>query len=85
MNDQRPLTDQLKDLVTLANKNGLYDAADYIVRNALSVPRDTDRAATREYCLYCVNGYAHTDHQHNEVVSRTIHDMRSYEAALSTR
>lgn len=30
MNSQNSLTDQLKELVTLANKNGLYDAADYI-------------------------------------------------------
>jgi hypothetical protein len=28
--DQRSLTEQLQDLVILANKNGLYDAADYL-------------------------------------------------------
>lgn len=30
MNDQRSLIDQLIDLIHLANKNGLYDAADYL-------------------------------------------------------
>lgn len=29
---QASLTDQLKELVYLANQNGLYDAADYITR-----------------------------------------------------
>lgn len=29
---QGSLTDQLRELVTLANQNGLYDAADYIQR-----------------------------------------------------
>jgi hypothetical protein len=28
--DQRSVTDQLNDLVTLANKHGLYDAADWL-------------------------------------------------------
>lgn len=28
--DQRPLQDQLKDLITMANKAGMYDAADWI-------------------------------------------------------
>jgi len=30
LNDQRSLTAQLRDLVLLANKNGLYDAADWV-------------------------------------------------------
>lgn len=30
MNDQRSLTDQLETLYGLANKNGLYDAADWL-------------------------------------------------------
>ena len=30
MNDQRSTYDQLLDLITLANKHGLYDAADWI-------------------------------------------------------
>lgn len=30
MPDQRSVTDQLKDLVVLANRRGLYDAADWI-------------------------------------------------------
>ena len=30
MNDQRSTTDQLNDLVRLANKSGSYDAADWI-------------------------------------------------------
>lgn len=30
MNDQRSLADQLKDLIVLANKEGMYDAADYL-------------------------------------------------------
>lgn len=32
MGDQRSLTDQLQDLIGIANKHGLYDAADYITR-----------------------------------------------------
>jgi len=28
--DQRSVTDQLKELMTLANKHGLYDAADWL-------------------------------------------------------
>lgn len=31
MNDQRSVTEQLRELVALANKTGLYDAADWIV------------------------------------------------------
>lgn len=30
MNDQRSLTDQLRDLIVLANRAGLYDAADVV-------------------------------------------------------
>jgi len=30
MNDQRSTTDQLQDLVRLANAHGLYDAADFV-------------------------------------------------------
>ena len=30
MNDQRSTTDQLQSLIELANKNGLYDAADWV-------------------------------------------------------
>ena len=30
MNDQRPLNDQLADLVGIANERGMYDAADYL-------------------------------------------------------
>jgi hypothetical protein len=30
MPDQRSVTDQLKTLLELANKNGLYDAADWL-------------------------------------------------------
>jgi hypothetical protein len=30
MNDQRSLYDQLKTLVPIANKHGLYDAADWL-------------------------------------------------------
>jgi hypothetical protein len=30
MNDQRSVTDQLETLLSLANKNGLYDAADWL-------------------------------------------------------
>jgi hypothetical protein len=32
MNDQRSVTDQMRDLVQLANRNGLYDAADWVNR-----------------------------------------------------
>jgi len=35
-NDQRSTTDQLQDLVRLADKNGLYDASDWI-KNKLEV------------------------------------------------
>ena len=31
MNNQRSLNEQLTDLITLANRNGLYDAADWLV------------------------------------------------------
>lgn len=31
MNDQRALTDQLNDLIVMANKAGLNDAADFLV------------------------------------------------------
>ena len=30
MNDQRSLSDQLTELYALANRNGLYDAADFV-------------------------------------------------------
>lgn len=30
MNDQRSVTDQLRDLIPIANQHGLYDAADYL-------------------------------------------------------
>jgi hypothetical protein len=30
VNDQRSVTDQLKELVLLADRNGLYDAADWL-------------------------------------------------------
>ncbi len=33
MNSQRSLTDQLHELVQLANKHGLYDAADHVSRS----------------------------------------------------
>lgn len=32
MNDQRSLSEQLIALVLLANANGLYDAADWVIR-----------------------------------------------------
>lgn len=32
MNDQRSTYDQLRDLVQLANRHGLYDAADFVER-----------------------------------------------------
>ena len=35
MNDQRDLQSQLIKLINLANKNGLYDAADFIRYNIL--------------------------------------------------
>jgi hypothetical protein len=34
--DQRSLTEQLRELVLLANKAGLYDAADYVQQNILN-------------------------------------------------
>ena len=30
MNDQRSLTDQLKDLILIAEEKGMYDAADFL-------------------------------------------------------
>jgi hypothetical protein len=33
MNDQRSLTDQMRDLIPIANRKGLYDAADYIEKH----------------------------------------------------
>jgi hypothetical protein len=30
MNDQHSLTDQLSDLIVIANERGMYDAADYL-------------------------------------------------------
>jgi hypothetical protein len=44
MNDQRSVTDQLQDLITLANKNGLYDAADW-VQSRMKVPTEAEATA----------------------------------------
>lgn len=47
--DQRSVMDQLKDLVLLANQNGLYDAADWLrarldqssgVRDSMALTRE---------------------------------------------
>ena len=38
MPDQRSVTDQLRDLVVMANRAGMYDAADLI--NLTLLPRD---------------------------------------------
>lgn len=40
--DQRSLTDQLLALYALANRNGLYDAADY-VRQHMAINRELTR------------------------------------------
>jgi hypothetical protein len=46
--DQRSLTDQLKDLILLANRNGMYDAADWlqarIAESTKSVEKPDGRA-----------------------------------------
>lgn len=47
MNDQRSTTDQLRDAVGILNREGLYDAADFIRRHV----EDVDRRAARIGCL----------------------------------
>lgn len=42
VNDQRSLKDQLKTLYQLANKNGLYDAADWLRDKIPELPVDPD-------------------------------------------
>lgn len=39
MNSQRSLTDQLRELYALANRNGLYDAADFVLAHADRIDR----------------------------------------------
>lgn len=39
MNDQRSLLDQLRELIELANKNGLYDAADFLAQYVADVSK----------------------------------------------
>lgn len=47
--DQRSVTDQLRDLVLLANQNGLYDAADWLQARLDQSSRVSDSMAlTRE-------------------------------------
>ena len=55
MPDQRSLYDQLKDLYVLANRNGLYDAADYV----RTVVERMDRAQAQRDSGECSGcGYA---------------------------
>jgi hypothetical protein len=39
MNDQRSVTEQLKDLIGVANKMGLYDAADFLLNTVTNVAK----------------------------------------------
>jgi hypothetical protein len=41
MNDQRSLTDQMRDLIPVAIDMGMYDAADFIERKFPREPRST--------------------------------------------
>jgi hypothetical protein len=38
--DQRSVTEQMRDVVTMANIMGKYDAADWILRNFFDRPSD---------------------------------------------
>ncbi len=40
MNDQRSLDDQLTDLIVMANKAGLYDAADFLLTKLVKEDKD---------------------------------------------
>ncbi len=48
MNSQQSLYDQLRELIQIANKNGLYDAADYI-RHMVEQIEEKERGK-REFC-----------------------------------
>lgn len=49
MNDQRSLIEQLQDLVFIANKEGLYDAADFISNYVTVSLKEGYRIAIREF------------------------------------
>lgn len=48
MNAQYSLTDQLRELVKLANKNGLYDAADWLNTQIQTVLNETESRTESE-------------------------------------
>lgn len=49
MNDQRSLTDQLKDLIPVATERGLYDAADYL-KKQVEERSDNPKAVECQLC-----------------------------------
>jgi len=57
--DQRSVTDQLRTLVVIANREGLYDAAD-LIQEGLLKPRDA-RLTTAEILRDLSDGMTLTD------------------------